>query len=193
MNKVLEALTAKIRLEIVAATAYADLQNHELHNRDDTRPKWDLGCLRALISGGESNVVDTCAKLTDMLQQYNAPWSFIRPGFGMTETCAGCIYSTSCPRIDVECGLEFACLGEPTFTTKVRIMRSSGEECAVNEVGGLQLSGLAVFTRYYNDPIATAEAFTKDGWFKTGDVARMDELKQLHIEGRVKDTLVING
>ena len=159
-----------------------------------TKANWDLGCLRALISGGESNVVETCEKLTDMLQVYNAPCSFIKPGFGMTETCAGCVYSTVCPTFDVACKLEFASIGEPIITAQVRIMRPSGAGlCVVNELGDMQLSGEAVFDCYYNDSAATSKAFTKDGWFKTGDVARIDELGRLHIEGRVQDTLVING
>ncbi len=54
--------------------------------------KLKLSSLRALISGGEANVVKTCVALQDLLAAYGAPEAFIRPGFGMTETCAGSIY-----------------------------------------------------------------------------------------------------
>ncbi len=54
--------------------------------------KLNLSSLRALISGGEANVVKTCVALQDLLAAYGAPEAFIRPGFGMTETCAGSIY-----------------------------------------------------------------------------------------------------
>lgn len=165
-----------------------------IDNRNDAPIKWDLGCLRCLISGGESNVVETCVNLTNLLAKFNAPCSFIRPGFGMTETCAGTIYSLNCPATDVRSGQEFATLGKPTQNIQIRTMRPSGDgACDVNEFGDLQLQGRALFEGYYNDKWATREAFTKDKWFKTGDVARIDELGQLHIQGRVKDTLVING
>jgi long-subunit acyl-CoA synthetase (AMP-forming) len=55
--------------------------------------------------------------------------------------------------------------------------------------------GLNIFTKYYNDKKATDEAFTPDfgRWFKTGDVAKIDSTGQLHIVGRDKDTIVVNG
>lgn len=163
-------------------------------DRNDAPIRWDLGCLRSLISGGESNVVETCVNLTNLLAKFNAPCSFIRPGFGMTETCAGSIYSLNCPTTDLQSGQEFATLGKPTHSIRMRIMRSSGGGvCDANEFGDLQLKGPAVFERYFNNKCATREAFTKDKWFRTGDVARIDERGQLHIQGRVKDTLIING
>lgn len=67
---------------------------------DSVADKLDLSCLRALISGGEANVVETCAALTGLLSQHGASKNIIRPGFGMTETCAGMIYGQDCPSYD---------------------------------------------------------------------------------------------
>ncbi|KAL9632867.1 MAG: hypothetical protein Q9204_003627 [Flavoplaca sp. TL-2023a] len=69
--------------------------------------KLDLSCLRALVSGGEANVVETRAALTGLLSQHGASKDVIRPGFGMTETCAGMIYGLDCPSYDQRNNLEF--------------------------------------------------------------------------------------
>ncbi|OWO99494.1 luciferin 4-monooxygenase [Marssonina coronariae] len=156
--------------------------------------KLDLSCLRALISGGESNVVQTCADLTDLLQVYNASESFIRPGFGMTETCAGCIYNTiNCPAYDVSQNSEFCCLGEPFPGMEMRILRKDGSLAHHGEIGELQVSGAALFPRYYNNVEETGLAKTSDGWFKTGDNGTLDVNGRLCLTGRAKDLLIING
>ena len=153
----------------------------------------DLCCLRAFISGGEANVTETCDAVTRLLGQYGAPTSFIRPGFGMTETCAGSIYSKKCPRYDLATGTEFTSLGSPIPGLQMRVSREDYSLAKVDEVGGLELSGAVVFREYYNNPAATALAFTSDGWFMTGDKAYLDIAGQLHLSGRAKESIIING
>lgn len=58
--------------------------------------------------------------------------------------------------------------------------------------GQLQVKGPTVFRRYFNNDQATAESFTDD-WFFTGDVAQLDEEGNLHLMGRDKDCINING
>ena len=159
---------------------------------DELTKPWDLGCLRALISGGETNVVATCEKLTDMLQIYGAPCAFIRPGFGMTETCAGSVYSLSCPSSDLRYNLAFANLGQPIKNMSLRVM-IDGRKAKPGETGRLELSGDIVFDGYYSDDTATSETFTEDGWFITWDNAQLDEDGNLHIVGRQKDIICIDG
>lgn len=86
----------------------------------------DLSCLRAFISGGEANVTETCDAITRLFRQYGAPSSFVRPGFGMTETCAGSIYNTQCPQYDLTRNAEFTSLGSPIPGLAVRITREDG-------------------------------------------------------------------
>lgn len=159
-----------------------------------TERSFDLSSLRAFISGGESNVVEICDKLTRILWNFGAPRSFIRPGFGMTETCAGSIYNAhDCPSYDIEQAEEFCSLGECIEGIKARIVRSDGTEAKMNEIGSLQVSGPVVFTGYYSDEAATREAFTADGWFMTGDLGLLDSCGRLRLTGRDKDIIVING
>ena len=152
----------------------------------------DLSCLRHLISGGESNLVETVTVLTRLLQRHNVRGEIVRPGFGMTETCAGSIYSKDCPTYDIRKGNSFASLGKPISGIKMRVI-DQGHGAAPNDVGDLQLAGDLVFKEYFNDRTATEASFTKDGWFITGDRAFIDTDGNLNIAGREKESINING
>lgn len=158
----------------------------------------DLSHLKSINSGGEANVVATIDGLTRELRRFNIQREVISPGFGMTETCAGCVHARASPSYDLSKGLEFACLGPCIPGIKMRVMRvmrptAKDEPAAPGEVGELQLSGPAVFTGYFNNPEATAAAFTEDGWFITGDLAWLDDSGYLNLAGRTRDTIIVNG
>lgn len=155
----------------------------------------DLSQLKALISGGESNVVATCDALTRELRRFNIRGEVIRPGFGMTETCAGSIYSRACPSYDIAQGVEFASLGTCIPGIDMRVMRlaDTTTQAARGEVGELQVAGPILFDRYFNNAAATADSFSPDGWFITGDLATIHETGNLHLAGRTKDTIIVNG
>ena len=153
----------------------------------------DLSCLRNLVSGGEANTVETCAALTELLHARGAPANFLRPGFGMTETCAGSIYGKACPAYELKQGLEYASLGLPTPAISMRIASDDGVKSRGTGQGELQVKGPSVFSNYYNNPQATKDAFTEDGWFKTGDTASIDSEGCLNMAGRAKDTIIVNG
>lgn len=165
-------------------TSDPELQNPE---------KFNLSSFRVLFSGGEANVVKTAVKLTRAFQAYGVRHEFIRPGYGLTETCAGITWGSSCPSYDAGLDREFASCGTPIPGGHVRIVSKWGEELPQGEPGELQLSGPVVFKSYLNNPEATEAAFTKDGWFITGDLACLDQKNQIRILGRLKDTLNING
>lgn len=157
---------------------------------------FDFSSLRALISGGEATVVETCVKLTKLLKGFGAPDTFIRPGFGMTETCAGSIYNAEdCPVYDTHHSLEFTNLGKCVPGIQMRIVSHNVArgDSIVNEAGFLEVSGPIVFKKYYNDEEGTKSSFTADGWFKTGDMASIDPNGRLRLMGRGKDTISING
>ena len=155
----------------------------------------DLSQFRILISGGEANVVETASALTFLLRKYNLPadTEVIRPGFGMTETCAGSIYSKKCPSYDVARNLEFNSLGTCIPGLNMRITTEDGLAAGPNEAGSLELFGEVLFREYYNNPKATEEAFTSDGWFITGDRALIDNNGYLCLTGRAKESIIVNG
>lgn len=155
--------------------------------------KWDLSCLRACISGGEANVLETTRAFSELVRGFNAPDNCVRPGFGMTETCAGCIYNNQCPQVDLEAKREFASLGTSIPGLNMRIQLEDGSSAGVDCAGSLQLSGSMLFKEYYNNSVATKEAFTEDGWFITGDLALIDGNGHLVLAGRSKETIIVNG
>ncbi|KAK5998056.1 Microperfuranone synthase [Cladobotryum mycophilum] len=153
----------------------------------------DLSHLRSLISGGESTVVATCTALTEALCRFGLQKEIIRPGFGMTETCAGAIYSKGCPSYDISCGYKVANLGTCIPGLEMRILNSRGSLASAGETGDLQISGPILFDGYFNNPGATKDTFTEDGWFITGDLAFIDKNGNLNLTGRSKDTIIVNG
>lgn len=155
----------------------------------------DLSRLRAFIAGAEASIVSTCDALTREFRRFGVQTEVIRPGFGMTEICGGCIYSLACPSYDLAAGLEFANVGTciPGFEMRVMDLNNKAERAPDGEVGELQVSGPVVFDHYFNNTEATARAFSSDGWFITGDLARIDQAGNLILVGRTKDLIVING
>lgn len=115
---------------------------------------------------------------------------FVRTGhrilerYGMTETNM----NTSNP-YDGE--RRAGSVGFPLPGIELRIM-AGGVEVARGEVGGVEVRGPNVFKGYWHMPEKTAEDLRPDGWFITGDLARLDEEGYVHIVGRAKD-LVISG
>ncbi len=84
-------------------------------------------------------------------------------------------------------------VGLPLPGVSVRVVKSNGIPCAVGEVGDIQVKGPNVFKGYWRMPEKTAEEFTADGYFKTGDVGRFDENGYLSIVGRSKDLIISGG
>ncbi|KAJ6566045.1 acetyl-CoA synthetase-like protein [Mycena capillaripes] len=154
----------------------------------------DLSNLRALISGGESVPMSIGVAFADLLETFGAPRDALRAGFGMSETCAGSIYDTEpvasevCPNAPL-----YLHLGQCIPGMSMRVLNADGGACVPGEAGQLQLSGPNVFRGYVNNPCATGEAFTPDGWFITGDLGYLDVGRNLHLVGRDKDCLNING
>lgn len=84
----------------------------------------------------------------------------------------------------------YATLNYPFRTDKVGSVGCSGIDCEVmiGDNQELLFKSPGLFKEYYNDPVATAEAFTADGFFRTGDQAEIDVDHYVTIIGRVKDT-----
>ncbi|MDR2852349.1 MAG: malonyl-CoA synthase [Burkholderiaceae bacterium] len=76
---------------------------------------------------------------------------------------------------------------------QLRVRDKQGRDCAVGEIGDIQVCGPSVFAGYWRMPEKTREAFTADGYFKTGDVGQIDALGYLTIVGRSKDLIISGG
>jgi malonyl-CoA/methylmalonyl-CoA synthetase len=84
-------------------------------------------------------------------------------------------------------------VGKPLPGVTVRTVDADGQECAADQIGGIEVRGPNVFKGYWRMPEKTAEEFTADGYFKTGDVGRFDDQGYLWIVGRSKDLIISGG
>jgi malonyl-CoA/methylmalonyl-CoA synthetase len=75
----------------------------------------------------------------------------------------------------------------------LRVQSDEGVALPVGEIGGIQVKGPNVFQGYWRMPEKTAEEFTADGYFKTGDVGKIDEQGYITIVGRSKDLIISGG
>ena len=75
----------------------------------------------------------------------------------------------------------------------LRVQDDSDEPCPTGEIGHIQVSGPNVFAGYWRMPEKTKDEFTADGWFKTGDVGRVEADGYVAIVGRSKDLIISGG
>jgi malonyl-CoA/methylmalonyl-CoA synthetase len=84
-------------------------------------------------------------------------------------------------------------VGFPLPGVGVRVHDDAGKEVSAGEIGGIQVKGPNVFKGYWRMPEKTREEFTADGWFRTGDVGRIDADGYVTIVGRSKDLIISGG
>jgi len=112
----------------------------------------------------------------ELLKWYHAIGVPLYEGFGMSETAG--VGSTNLPE-----GNKVGSVGRP----------NPGIEMRIADDGEIQVKGLNVFSGYLNKPEKTAEAFSEDGWLRTGDVGRLDNEGFITITGRIKDIIITAG
>ena len=76
---------------------------------------------------------------------------------------------------------------------KLRVQDDDGKELGVDQIGGIQVKGPNIFKGYWRMPEKTQEEFTTDGFFKTGDVGKIDRRGYITIVGRSKDLIISGG
>jgi malonyl-CoA/methylmalonyl-CoA synthetase len=84
-------------------------------------------------------------------------------------------------------------VGKPLPGVQLRIHDEKGQPCRSGEIGQIEVKGPNVFKGYWRMPEKTAEEFTSDLWFKTGDVGKVDEQGVVTIVGRSKDLIISGG
>ena len=86
-----------------------------------------------------------------------------------------------------------ATVGFPLPGVGLRVVDDANKPLPVGEIGNIQVKGPNVFKGYWRMPEKTAEEFTADGWFKTGDVGKVDQRDYVSIVGRSKDLIISGG
>ena len=135
------------------------------------------GKLRGALGGNCAFAVSGGAPLGDRLGHfYRGVGVTVLEGYGLTET-------TAALTVNLPDAQKVGTVGRPLQGTAVRIA----------DDGDLLYRGGQVFTGYWNNPDATAEALDADGWFHTGDVGEVDDEGFVRITGRKKEILVTAG
>ncbi|HEY6355854.1 MAG TPA: malonyl-CoA synthase [Burkholderiaceae bacterium] len=109
--------------------------------------------------------------------------------YGMSET----VMLTSNPYRDHGGERRRGTVGFALPGVQVRVRDDAAAPCPAGEIGGIEVKGPNVFAGYWRMPEKTQEEFTADGWFKTGDVGKIDERGYVTIVGRSKDLVITGG
>jgi acyl-CoA synthetase (AMP-forming)/AMP-acid ligase II/aryl carrier-like protein len=152
--------------------------------------RWDLSLLRVVLNAGETVVDRVTRRFVRLLAPHGLPPGAMRPCWGMSETSSGQTAAVL-PEEDRE-GEAPVEVGRPYPGLAIRITDDEGTVVPEGTVGHLQVRGRAVTSGYHNDPGRAREAFTDDGWFRTGDLGLLRG-GALTLTGRAKDIIIIGG
>lgn len=153
----------------------------KLLRREPSFEHTDLSHLSSICSGGGPLP-------PSLVQDFLARGVLLTDGYGSTE--AGTIMG-----MPLDAALTKAkpgSCGIPGPGVEVRLVGSDGADVAEGEIGEIRVRGPAVTPGYWNQPMATADAFC-DGWLRTGDAARRDADEFYYIVGRCKDMYISGG
>jgi long-chain acyl-CoA synthetase len=156
-------------------TMFAALLNHS------GRERFDLSSLRTCVSGGAALPVEV---LHGFEQAFGCT---ILEGYGLSETApVACFNHPDRERVP-------GSIGTPIEGVELRIVDDRRREVSAGERGELAIRGHNVMKGYLNRPEATAEAIDGDGWFYTGDIARVDSEGRYYIVDRKKELIIRGG
>jgi acyl-CoA synthetase (AMP-forming)/AMP-acid ligase II len=148
------------------------------------RSEYDLSSLRLAVTGAAPVPVDLVRQMREVLG-----FEVVVTAYGLTETCGVvsiCRADDSAERISHTSGCAMA-------GTEIQCVDKTGKAVAAGVDGEILVRGFNVMQEYFNNPEATEQALTTDGWLKTGDVGVMDEDGYLRITGRIKEMFIVGG
>jgi len=140
----------------------------------------DVSSLRVCASGGASMPVEV---MRGFEEQFRCK---VLEGYGLSETSP--VASFNHPDRERKPGS----IGTPIAGTEMKVVDDAGAEVACGEIGEILVKGHNVMKGYWRSPEATA-ASIKDGWFATGDLAKVDEDGYFFIVDRKKDLIIRGG
>ena len=156
------------------------------------RRSWDLSSMRCIVNAGEPIVAASALRFMRLLAPHGLRGDSMAPAFGMSETSSGIGYWRGFGPGTVSDNDPYVPLGSPIAGARMRIVDESGQLMREGQTGQLQVAGATLFPGYYGNQPPREEVFTADGWFRTGDLARIDR-GVLSITGRDKDVIIVNG
>jgi len=170
-----------IEAEKVTAVVWVPTLANRLVNFEGL-PNYDLSSLKKMHCGGGASLPDLIEGVREKLRCtfYN--------GYGGTEGQTCLTRSMD----DTETILHT--VGKPTCPYDIyKMVDLNGEDLPVNVSGELLIKGPGVFTGYYNAPDENEKVFDKDGFFRTGDMAKVDGAGNIVLTGRIKEMICRGG
>jgi acyl-CoA synthetase (AMP-forming)/AMP-acid ligase II len=161
---------------MVNATLTAIAQSPELGQHDTSS-------VRFITGGGEKMPVTLIERLLAAF-----PRARFADAYGLTETVSGDTFND-----EAHSRSKIGSVGKPVLNLEVRILGTDDVPVEPGGAGEVVLRGPKVVSGYWNNPEATAAAFTADGWFRTGDIGHLDSDGYLYIDDRKKDMIVSGG
>jgi len=174
-QRVFEAI-ARHRVTIVFAVA----SMYRVLLRAGRPPGLDLSSLRLVIAGGEALGAPLAQRFEEVL---GLP---LLEGYGLTETSPVVAFNLPDRR-------RLGSVGPMLRWVEAQVADDQDQRLPSAQEGELWLRGDCVTPGYHNRPEETAAAFTPSGWFRTGDLARIDPDGYLWITGRKKDLIISGG
>jgi len=146
--------------------------------------KHDISSLRVATTGATTIPVDLIRKMHEDLGIDD-----VFSAYGLTES-TGVV--SLCQKGDDFTTIATTC-GRPLPGTELRLVNNSGEDVSTDEEGEIWVRGFHVMQGYLDDPVATAETITPEGWLKTGDIGTQDAKGYIKITDRKKDMVIVGG
>jgi long-chain acyl-CoA synthetase len=156
-------------------TMYSALLHHS------GRDSFDLSALRLCTSGGAAMPVEVLRRFEDVFG------CAVLEGYGLTETSPVASFN------QLDRPRKAGSIGTPIADVEMKVVDDSGNELPRGEVGEIVIRGYNVMKGYWKRPDATAESIDADGWFKTGDIGRIDDEGYFFIVDRKKDMVIRGG
>ncbi len=141
----------------------------------------DFSSLRLTVGGGMA-VQEAVAR-----QWKEVTGNSIIQGYGLTETSPTAIV------VPLQTEDFTGTIGLPVSSTEVRICDDYGDDVPLGDPGEICIRGPQVMEGYWQNPEETANVMLPGGWFRTGDIGRMDEGGFVYIEDRKKDMILVSG
>lgn len=149
-----------------------------------TAPGWaaaDLSSVRAVEAGG-------APVPEELIRTYQARGLTFMQGYGMTEAAPGVLFLRAKDSLR-----KVGSAGTPCFFSDVDVVDDAGRSVAVGEPGEVVVRGPNVMRGYWRNDEASQAVLTKDGWFRSGDIAVRDDEGYLRIVDRKKDMFISGG
>ncbi len=145
-------------------------------------PSIDLSSVQLIAWGGAAMPAVSIERLGAICQRRLSL-------YGLTETAANIVF------VNQEAGVEelASAIGWPDEHVRVRVVDEEGALCADGVPGELQFQGDFFFLGYWERPEATTDAWTEDGWFRSGDIGSRDAAGCLSLRGRKSDMFKSGG